>query len=68
MRAYFAHTLLDFTTTVQSLETRPHKVKRIIMSQLWLRMVQPWPDQPDRFWHLCVILNMYYYRTRLCMM
>ena len=64
MRTY-ARTLPDFTTTVQSLETRPHKVKRIIMSQLWLRMVRPWPDQPDRFRHLCVILNMYYYRTRL---
>ena len=24
------------------------------MSQLWLRMVQPWPDQPDRFQRLCL--------------
>ena len=26
------------------------------MSQLRLRMVRPWPDQPDRFRHLCYIL------------
>ena len=28
------------------------KVERIIMSQHRLKMVQPWPDQPDRFWFL----------------
>ena len=29
------------------------KVKRIILSQLQLRMVRPWLDQPNRFQHLC---------------
>ena len=37
--------LPNFTTAV-----RDHtNVERVIMSQLWLRMVRPWPDQPDRF-------------------
>ena len=34
-----------------SLGTRPHE--SWIMSQLQLRMVRPWPDQPDRFRRLC---------------
>ena len=34
------------------------KVERIIMSQLWLGMVRPWPDQPDQFrrlWQVCTV-------------
>ena len=36
-----------------SLGAHHTKVERKIMSQLQLRMVQPWPVQPDWFWHLC---------------
>ena len=32
------------------------KAKRIITSQLWLRMVRSWPDQPDRFRRLCHVI------------
>jgi len=35
------------------------------MSQLWLRMVRPWPDQPDRFRRLCYITVPWLYFTLL---
>ena len=38
-----------------SLGTRPHK--SILLSQLRLRMVRPWPYQPDRFRRLCQALT-----------
>ena len=35
--------------------SRPHKCRtRNYVSQLRLRMVRPWPDQPDRFRGLCL--------------
>ena len=36
---------------LQQFETN---VERVIMSQLRLRMVWPWPDQLDRFRRLCI--------------
>ena len=45
MHAHLGTYLPNFTTAI-----RDHtNVERIIMSQLRLRMVRPWPDQPDRF-------------------
>ena len=40
-----------------SLGTRPHKVERTIMSQLWLRMVWPWQNQSDQFQCLCCMVT-----------
>ena len=34
---------------IQQFETSYTNVEHVIMSQLRLRMVRPWPDQPDRF-------------------
>ena len=49
MRAHLGTYLPNFTTAI-----REHtNVERVIMSQLRLRMVRPWPDQPDRFRRLC---------------
>ena len=48
-QAHLGMYLPNFTTAI-----RDHtNVERVIMSQLRLRMVRPWPDQPDRFRRLC---------------
>ena len=45
MRAHLGAYLPNFTTAIGD----HTNVERVIMSQLRLRMVRPWPDQPDRF-------------------
>ena len=47
----YVRTLATFNTRIRDYTN----VEHVIMSQLWLRMVRPWPDQPDRFRCLCVI-------------
>ena len=53
MRAHLGTYLPNFTTAIQD----HTNVERVIMFQLRLRTVRPWPDQPDqpdRFQRLCI--------------
>ena len=42
-------TIPNFTTAIR--ESDHTDVKRVVMSQLRLRMVRPWPDRFRRLWH-----------------
>ena len=67
----YIHTLPDFTIYSNSVWERDHtKVERIIMSQLWLRMVRPWPvpapmaeqtDPEDIYMCLHAVINILIY-------
>ena len=48
----YVRTLPEFTTAIQSGNETTQKLKLCLTLQL--RMVRPWPDQPDRFWCLCI--------------
>ena len=49
MCAHLGTYLPNFTTAIQD----HTNVEHVIMSQLRLRMIRPWPDQPDRFRRSC---------------